>query len=118
MYGTIYKLFNVKYAYLAAVFIFELGSLISAVAPSSTAFIVGRAIAGVSFMMITTPPNFDDISLLISLRGHKIGTAGLFSGSIVILSLIMPLSKRPMAFGLVGGMWGIASVAGPLLGGA
>ncbi|KAL6361719.1 hypothetical protein LRP88_05194 [Fusarium phalaenopsidis] len=93
MYGTIYKYFNVKYAYLIAVFIFEVGSLISAVAPSSVAFIVGRAIAG-------------------------IGTAGLFSGSIVILSLIMPLEKRPLAFGLVGGMWGIASVAGPLLGGA
>lgn len=92
MYGTIYKHFNVKYAYLGAVFIFEIGSLISAVAPTSVAFIVGRAIAG-------------------------IGTAGLFSGSIVILSLIMPLEKRPLAFGLVGGMWGIASVAGPLLGG-
>lgn len=92
MYGAIYKYFNVKYAYLIAVFIFEIGSLLSAVAPSSTAFIIGRAIAG-------------------------IGTAGLFSGSIVILSLIMPLEKRPLAFGLVGGMWGIASVAGPLLGG-
>ncbi|KAI5464625.1 major facilitator superfamily domain-containing protein [Mariannaea sp. PMI_226] len=93
MYGAIYKLFNVKLAYLTAIFIFEIGSLVSAVAPSSPAFIVGRAIAG-------------------------IGTAGLFSGSIVILSLIMPLEKRPLAFGLVGGMWGIASVAGPLLGGA
>ncbi|KAF7552491.1 hypothetical protein G7046_g7394 [Stylonectria norvegica] len=92
MYGTVYKLFNVKIAYLGAVFIFEVGSLVSAVAPTSTAFIVGRAIAG-------------------------IGTAGLFSGSIVILSLIMPLEKRPLAFGLIGGMWGIASVAGPLLGG-
>lgn len=29
----------------------------------------------------------------------------------------MPLDKRPLAFGLIGGMWGIASVAGPLLGG-
>lgn len=47
MYGTVYKYFNVKIAYLAAVFIFEIGSLISAVAPSSVAFIVGRAIAGV-----------------------------------------------------------------------
>lgn len=48
MYGAVYKLFNVKLVYLGAVFIFEVGSLLTAVAPNSTAFIVGRAIAGVS----------------------------------------------------------------------
>ena len=31
---------------------------------------------------------------------------------------LVPLAKRPLVFGLLGGMWGIASVAGPLLGGA
>jgi MFS family permease len=47
LYGRLYKLFNVKLIFLGAVFIFEVGSLISAVAPTSTAFIVGRAVAGV-----------------------------------------------------------------------
>jgi MFS family permease len=42
----------------------------------------------------------------------------LFSGGVVILSYTLPLRQRPMAFGLIGAMWGIASVAGPLLGGA
>lgn len=92
-YGSLYRNFNVKYIYLAAIFIFEAGSLVCALAPTSNAFIVGRAVAG-------------------------IGTAGLFSGSVVILSYTLPLRKRPAAFGLIGAMWGIASVAGPLLGGA
>ncbi|ORY62566.1 major facilitator superfamily domain-containing protein [Pseudomassariella vexata] len=93
LYGTVYKLFDIKAIYLGAVALFELGSLISAVAPSSVAFIVGRAVAGM-------------------------GTAGLFSGSIVILTYTLPLRKRPVMFGFFGGMWGIASVVGPLLGGA
>ncbi|KAK1970741.1 major facilitator superfamily transporter [Colletotrichum sublineola] len=92
MYGTIYKLFKIKLPYLAAIAIFEIGSLVCALAPTSTSFIIGRAIAGV-------------------------GTAGLFSGSIVILSYTMPLHKRPLALGLIGGIFGVASVAGPLLGG-
>ncbi|KAK2597662.1 hypothetical protein N8I77_012434 [Diaporthe amygdali] len=93
LYGKLYNSFSVKIIYLLAVFVFEVGSLVCAVAPSSTAFIVGRAVAGM-------------------------GTAGLFSGSIVILAYTLPLRQRPLAFGLIGGMWGIASVAGPLLGGA
>ncbi|KAM3535274.1 hypothetical protein MY4038_001515 [Beauveria bassiana] len=93
IYGVIYRFFNVKWTFLTAIFVFEVGSLICAVSPTSVAFIIGRAIAGV-------------------------GTAGLFSGAVVILSHSLPLSKRPIAFGIIGGVWGIASVAGPLLGGA
>lgn len=93
LYGKIYRIFDIKYTFIGAIALFELGSLVSAVAPSSTAFIVGRAIAG-------------------------LGNAGLFSGSAVILSYSLPLRKRPIVFGAFGGIWGIASVAGPLLGGA
>lgn len=65
------------------------------------------------------------------------GVGGIFSGGLVIIarsreyfkpqpvnltqayrSLIsVPLRQRPMVFGSFGGMWGLASVAGPLLGG-
>ncbi|EAW22604.1 MDR family MFS transporter [Aspergillus fischeri NRRL 181] len=92
-YGRIYKIFSVKWAFLVAVLIFEVGSLICAVAPSSTVLIVGRAIAG-------------------------IGVAGIFSGAMVIISVTVPLPKRPLVFGMFGMVWGIASIAGPLLGGA
>ncbi|KAK1759646.1 putative transporter [Echria macrotheca] len=92
-YGSVYRMFSIKWTYLMAVFIFEIGSLVCALAPTSNAFIVGRAVAGM-------------------------GTAGLFSGSVVILSYTLPLRKRPAAFGLIGAMWGIASVLGPILGGA
>ncbi|KAH7342758.1 major facilitator superfamily domain-containing protein [Rhexocercosporidium sp. MPI-PUGE-AT-0058] len=91
-FGRIYTIFDIKYTFMTAIFIFEIGSLVCATAPTSNALIVGRAIAGM-------------------------GTGGLFSGAIVILAYCLPLRKRPAAFGLIGGMWGIASVAGPLLGG-
>ncbi|KAL2119613.1 hypothetical protein VTJ04DRAFT_6574 [Mycothermus thermophilus] len=93
VYGSLYRMFSVKYTFLTAIFLFEVGSLICAVAPNSEVFIFGRALAGV-------------------------GTAGLFSGGIVVISYTLPLRQRPAVFGLVGAMWGIASVAGPLLGGA
>ena len=92
-YGKIYTIFSIKWVFLGAIGVFEVGSLICGVAPSSAVLIVGRAIAG-------------------------LGVGGIFSGGIVILAYTLPLAKRPAAFGLIGGMWGLASVAGPLLGGA
>lgn len=92
IYGTVYRLFDIKAVYLGAVALFELGSLVSGAAPTSTAFIVGRAVAG-------------------------LGTAGILSGSFVIIGYILPLRKRPATYGLFGALWGLSSVAGPLVGG-
>ena len=79
--------------FLTAISIFELGSLVCGAAPNSTALILGRAIAG-------------------------LGSSGIFSGALLILAHSAPLEKRPTYIGLIGGMYGIASIAGPLLGGA
>ena len=47
LFGKFYTLFNVKWVLLSALFVFELGSLVCAVAPSSTALIVGEGGCGV-----------------------------------------------------------------------
>ncbi|KAL7268772.1 hypothetical protein RUND412_008590 [Rhizina undulata] len=93
IFGKIYTFFSLKWCFLGAIGLFELGSLVCGVAPSSNALIVGRAIAG-------------------------LGCAGIFSGALIILAHSVPLRKRPIYSGMIGAMFGIASVAGPLMGGA
>ena len=93
LFGRIYTFYSTKVTFLICIFIFEIGSLICGVAPSSASFIVGRAIAG-------------------------LGGAGMFSGAMIILFDTVPLRRRPAVQGLIGSVFGIASVAGPLVGGA
>ncbi|EPE30603.1 MFS general substrate transporter [Glarea lozoyensis ATCC 20868] len=45
--ANFFKYFNPKYVYLAAIGIFKVGSLVTALAPSSAAFIAGRAVTGI-----------------------------------------------------------------------
>ncbi|KAL2689937.1 hypothetical protein Neosp_004002 [[Neocosmospora] mangrovei] len=93
LWGRIYTFYSTKIIFIAAVVIFEVGSALCGAAPNSTAFIIGRAIAGM-------------------------GSAGIFSGSSVILTQILPLEKRPMYIGMMGSIFGVASIVGPLMGGA
>ena len=93
LFGKFYSFFSIKWVFLFALFVFELGSLVCGVAPNSTALIVGRAVAG-------------------------LGSAGLFSGALLIVAYTVPLQQRPIYTGFIGAMYGIASVVGPLLGGA
>ncbi|KZO90450.1 major facilitator superfamily transporter [Calocera viscosa TUFC12733] len=93
VFGKLYGLFPVKAVFLVAFGFFELGSLICATAPNSIAMIFGRAIAG-------------------------LGSAGIMNGLFIILADCVPLRKRAAFTGIGGSLRGIASVVGPLLGGA
>ncbi|KZP00728.1 MFS multidrug transporter-like protein [Calocera viscosa TUFC12733] len=91
-WGKAFKYFSLKYGVLTSIGIFELGSLICAVAPTSVALIVGRAIAG-------------------------LGASGIASGAYTIIAFAAPPEKRPAYTGILGAAYGVASVVGPLLGG-
>ncbi|KAL1961590.1 hypothetical protein VTN77DRAFT_1416 [Rasamsonia byssochlamydoides] len=91
-YGRIFTLFDVKWTFLHAVGVFELGSLICAIAPNSTALIVGRAIAGW-------------------------GSAGILTGAFVMVAYAVPLEMRPLYTAAIGVMYGVGAAAGPILGG-
>jgi MFS family permease len=69
------------------------GSVICGAAPNAEALITGRAIAGV-------------------------GAAGLGAGAYTIIAFSAPPKKRPAFTGILGAAYGLASVIGPLLGGA
>ncbi|PWY91193.1 MFS general substrate transporter [Aspergillus heteromorphus CBS 117.55] len=47
MWGKLFTFYSVKWVFLTGLFIFELGSLVCGVAPTSTALIVGRAVSGI-----------------------------------------------------------------------
>ncbi|KFX90688.1 hypothetical protein V490_06332 [Pseudogymnoascus sp. VKM F-3557] len=47
LWGRFYTFFNLKWAYIGSIAIFEIGSIVSGSAPTSIALILGRSIAGI-----------------------------------------------------------------------
>ncbi|EOD49204.1 MFS gliotoxin efflux transporter [Neofusicoccum parvum] len=91
-WGKAYKYFPLKTSFLLSIFIFEIGSLICGVAQNSTTLIVGRAIAGA-------------------------GGAGIAAGAYTILAFTAPPGQAAAYTGILGAVYAVASVVGPLLGG-
>lgn len=91
-FGHLHTDFSIKNVYMAAILLFEIGSIVCATASNSIALIVGRLIAGA-------------------------GGGGLYVGTLTFMGLAVPIRKRPLYISLVTSMFGVASVAGPLLGG-
>jgi MFS transporter, DHA2 family, glioxin efflux transporter len=92
-WGKAFKYFSLKSTFIITILLFEIGSLICAVAPNSNAFIVGRAIAG-------------------------IGGAGISTGGTIIFAFSAEPKNRPTLMSFVGVSYTIAAIFGPLLGGA
>lgn len=85
--------FDIRWTFLVALAVFELGSILGGVAPSSTVLILSRAVQG-------------------------LGSAGILTGSFVVGTHSVRLQKRPVLFACVGILYGVGALCGPLLGGA
>ncbi|KAI2780681.1 putative efflux pump antibiotic resistance protein [Daldinia loculata] len=93
LWGKLYKLFNSKLMYLAAVLIFEVGSAVIGSAQSIEAVIAGRAIAGS-------------------------GGSGIYVGTMNIISDMTMETERATYLNYVGMTWCLGTILGPVIGGA
>ncbi|KAJ6024771.1 MFS general substrate transporter [Penicillium herquei] len=93
LYGRLYTFFSTKRVFLAAIALFELGSLVCGLAPTSTGLIVGRAVAG-------------------------LGSGGILPGAMLMVGQNVPLHRRAFFNALIMSMASIAAVLGPIVGGA
>ncbi|KAK7725546.1 hypothetical protein SLS63_008000 [Diaporthe eres] len=92
MWGKAYKYYSLRLVFIASIALFEVGSLVCALAPNSLALVIGRAIQGA-------------------------GGAGLTGGCYTIAAFVVRPAKVPIIIGLLGSTFSLASVVGPLLGG-
>ncbi|KAJ5368692.1 Aspyridones efflux protein [Penicillium cataractarum] len=91
-FGRAYIYFEAKIMFLLSLLTFEVGSVICAVAPSSLVLILGRAIAGAA-------------------------AAGMLTGNLAIFGQVVPLRNRPRGMAIMTGLYSIATLAGPTVGG-
>lgn len=89
-YGKVYRLVSHKIVFSAALVIFELGSVVCAVSRTSIVFILGRALAG-------------------------LGSAGIQAGTTLLIADCVPLRQRPTYNSIIGSIFAVGSVAGPLM---
>lgn len=91
--GVVYTTFNMKWAFVASLVVFEIGSAICGAAPSMSALIVGRVIAGA-------------------------GGSGVFMGCLNYFSCLTTPEERGRYITGTGFFWGIGAVLGPVVGGS
>ena len=92
LFGRLVELFPAKWVLLAAVSVFLAGSALSGLAPGIEALIAFRALQG-------------------------FGGGGIFALAFSLIGLLFSPRERGRMQGMLGGVFGISSVAGPWLGG-
>ncbi|MCE7029426.1 MDR family MFS transporter [Jiella avicenniae] len=93
LYGKIADLYGRRPTIFAAVFFFVAGSVVCGLAGHMFVLILGRAIQG-------------------------LGGGGLFAMAMIVIGDLVPPRERGRLTAWTAGTWAVASVAGPLLGGA
>ncbi|KAK6460671.1 multidrug-resistance transporte [Scheffersomyces coipomensis] len=93
VYGKLSIMIGRKYTMLIAVLIFEAGSLMCGLSNNMNTLIGGRVLGG-------------------------IGAAGIQTLSLVIITEILPIQKRPLGIAVISLVFAVASIVGPLIGGA
>ncbi|KAH8901224.1 MFS general substrate transporter [Thozetella sp. PMI_491] len=88
-----YTHFNMKWVFVGSIVLFEVGSAICGAAPSMSALIVGRVIAGA-------------------------GGTGIYIGDLNYFSSMTTPKERGFYITLIGFCWGIGAILGPVVGGA
>ncbi|PON23436.1 hypothetical protein TGAM01_v207670 [Trichoderma gamsii] len=93
LYGELYTNYNIKWVFLASTVLFEAGSALCGAAPSMSALIVGRVIAGA-------------------------GGSGVFMGCLNYFTVLTTPKERGIYITGTGFCWGIGAVLGPVIGGS
>ncbi|TVY14760.1 Efflux pump patC [Lachnellula arida] len=91
--SAFYAVFDLKWMFISSMIVFEAGSALCGAAPNMDALIVGRVIAG-------------------------LGGTGIYIGILNFFSMTTTNEERGKYMSLIGLVWGIGAILGPVVGGA